>query len=181
MPVSFSSRYKPTAARSKSSGCPLSSNLWGPIHNCTASGLNETPARPAAATILPQFGSRPWIAVFTNDEPQTVRAIWRAWLLVSVPSTTTSITQVAPSPSRVIARARYSHNLLRPASKSGQYRSASWGPAAKANKQSFVLTSPSTVIALNDSSTTRCSIACHSAGGNPASQLTKASIVAISG
>ena len=59
-----------------------------------------TPARPAAARMRPQFGSPPWRAVLTSGDSATVRAMRSASAVVRAPSTRTSATRVAPSPSR---------------------------------------------------------------------------------
>ena len=163
--------YWLAAARSKTRGWPASISWWSPNHRATASGSKGTPARPAAATMRPQLGSRPWMAHFTSDEPQTVRAMARAAASSAAPSTRTAIKQVAPSPSRAMARARCCDTAVRPASRASKCSGARGSPAAKARKVSLVLVSPSTVIALKERSTARRTICCHSSAGTPASQL----------
>ena len=59
----------------------------------------------------PQLASQPNTAVFTNGEPTTVFAILRASSSEMAPSTSTSISFVAPSPSRAIDFAKSSATM----------------------------------------------------------------------
>ena len=78
----------------------------------------------------PQFGSRPWTAVFTRDDPQTVRATRNAAASSSFPCT--SIRRVAPSPSRAMAWASCCIAWVRPCSRTAWCSLYGAGPAQRA-------------------------------------------------
>src|SRR5678815_5217316 len=65
----------------------------------------STPARPITATRRPQFGSAPWIAVFTSGEFATARAACFASASVRPPRTSMVTNLVAPSPPRTMPMA----------------------------------------------------------------------------
>src|SRR6476646_9987381 len=124
------------------------------------------------------------MAVLTSGELAIVRAASHASADVAAPVTCTVTSLVAPSPPRTTSRARW------PATAPGASRNAGSSPRgtttpelpeASANTQSFVEHSPSTVIALNDRSTTWRSAWDSTPGSTLASVVKKASIVAIRG
>ena len=59
---------------------------------------------PIAMATRPQFGSAPCTAVLTSGEFTIALATRRAWASSRAPSTRTSMSVVAPSPSRAICR-----------------------------------------------------------------------------
>ena len=127
------------------------------------------------------------MADLTREEPAIVLAIALAAFSSVAPETCTSIRQVAPSPSRAIALAKYWHTAVSIASNVSASAPISviagvrdW-PLAKAIRESLVLVSPSTVIWLKLRSAARLNICCHREGETAASQVTKASIVAMLG
>ena len=139
-----------------STGRDCSNTAISPKRISTVSGFTGWPARPTAAMIRPQFASAPYTADFTRLEPMTVFTIARAASSLSAPTTCTSISFVAPSPSRAIALASYFANILERLPRTlpnpdvpdaALHRPPS--PLAIATTMSFVLVSPSTVIILN--------------------------------
>src|SRR3954467_6218870 len=112
------------------------------------------------------------------------RAVRRASASEAAPVTRTVISLVAPSPPRTMPTASGSQTC-RSASpskeKSGSPSVTPLAPFASAKTQSFVEHSPSTVIALNVSSTTVFNARCRMPGSTTASVVTNASMVAMFG
>ena len=155
------------------------------------SRLAGSPALPTAITTRPQLASSPAIAVFTSGEFAIDIAILRADILVVAPSTMTSTSLRAPSPSRATCSARSastSWNALANAFRRGSLARLIFGaplaaaaPVAKASRVSDVEVSLSMVTALKVSSTPLLSSDCSTADDSGASVNTKDSMVAMSG
>src|SRR5665213_1970307 len=69
------------------------------------SGLNGTPARPAAARMRPQFGSAPASAVLTNDERAMVCAKQVAQTIALSSLVKTALAGADPNWGRILAAA----------------------------------------------------------------------------
>src|SRR4051794_37643472 len=95
-------RYSAAAGARSSWGWPSLNSTSDPIVTPARDGSNATPARPAAQIRRPQFGSPPWIAVFTSSEFAMTLAALRASALDAAPVTLTVTSFVAPSPPRTI-------------------------------------------------------------------------------
>ena len=99
-----------TTLASNSKGSPASNNGMELIFSAVRLGWIGTPAKPAAETMRPQFGSPPVIAVLTKLLSAMLRAIASASAWVLAPWTQISIRCVAPSPSSGIIFARSMHS-----------------------------------------------------------------------
>ena len=94
------------AAGSRSANiCSSAKSSTPPMATRARAGSNPTPARPATATMRPQFGSPPWTAVLTSGELAMARAARRASASLSAPVTLTETSLVAPSPPLTTASA----------------------------------------------------------------------------
>ena len=154
------------------------------------SRLAGSPALPTAITTRPQLASSPAIAVFTSGEFATDIAILRADFFDTAPSTMISTSLRAPSPSRATCSARSAStelNAFVKAFRRGSLARLIFGasfaaaPVANASSVSDVEVSPSTVTALNVSSTPAFSSDCSAECEIGASVNTNESMVAMSG
>ena len=116
-----------------------------------------------------------------------MRAALRACRRVFAPSTVTSMSLVAPSPSRAMRLARSMQTSARALEKSsapsvpGRMGPAPAAPLAMSRTVSLVLVSPSMVIMLNESSAASLSMSFRRSGAISASVVMKESMVAMSG
>src|SRR5215468_375948 len=150
-----------------------------------------SPALPTAMTTRPQLASSPPIAVFTSGEFAIDIATRRADLAEAAPSTITSTSLRAPSPSRATCSANDFSTLSsaspKPLSRGSAAREitgaplAAAAPVAKASSVSEVEVSPSIVTALKLSRTPFASSTCKAGAAMGASVNTNDSRVAISG
>ena len=106
-----------------------------------------TPLAPMVLAIRPQFGSQPKRAVFTKSEFERAFAACSASLALFAPRTSKATTFVLPSPSRTIFRA-ISSVILFNANAKASLSYAPLAPELNSITVSFVLVSPSTLIAL---------------------------------
>ncbi len=150
-------------------------------------GSRRAPERPAAIATRPQFGSRPATIVFTSGEEAMVRAASRASRSSAAPSTATSISVLAPSPSRASSRASFVATSTIASASAG---AAGWpvstvsppaAPLASAITMSQVELSMSTSSIPKLSAEAARSVASSHVGATGASVVRKANIVAMSG
>src|SRR5437667_153648 len=178
-----------TAARPSAPGTGRRrrATLTSPIVTSTRSASSAAPAVPAAHTKRPQFGSPPWKAALQSVDSATARATRRASPPERAPRTRTSTTRVPPSPSSTTRRAISSSTAVtarvraaccREPTAIGVFAAA---PRASSSTVSFVLMSPSTVMALSVASTASPSVARSTRAGAAASVTTKTRSVARSG
>ena len=175
-----------TTLASNSKGSPASNNGIELIFRAVLFGWIGTPAKPAAETMRPQFGSPPVIAVLTKLLSAMLRAIASASAWVLAPWTQISIRCVAPSPSSGIIFARSMHSSVSSASNVARSASLSEGCLAEGawaskTRESLVLMWPSTLMQLNDRFAAACKSRCARVASMGASVTTIASMVAIFG
>src|SRR5262249_7682921 len=162
-------------------GRPSANSLIDPIVPLALAASNATPARPATASSRPQLGSPPWIAVFTRSEVAIAFAAFRASADEAAPETVTVTSLVAPSPPRTMPSASSRHTAYSAFTNCGYSASpivAPLAPLAMTTTVSLREGSPSTVMALNVSSTTWVGARFSSGCGTAASVVTNASMVA---
>src|SRR5947199_8804995 len=178
-----------TAARPSAPGTgrPRRATLTSPIVTSTRSASSAAPAVPAAHTKRPQFGSPPWKAALQSVDSATARATRRASPPERAPRTRTSTTRVPPSPSSTTRRAISSSTAVTARVRAACCREPraigvfAAAPLASSSTVSFVLMSPSTVMALSVASTASPSVARSTRAGAAASVTTKTRSVARSG
>ena len=117
----------------------------------------------------------------SSGDSATDRAARLASSGVRAPLTTTRTNFVAPSPSSTMARARLPQTEASAAATSSPEGVTPEAPFASTSTVSFVLHSPSTVMALKESLTAAVRAFWRRSGATTASVVTKASIVAMSG
>src|ERR1700679_1253647 len=125
---------------------PYSNTGSPPIVINTCAGSNATPARPAAASSRPQFGSALDHAVLHSGEVAIVFAIAVASSLDAAPEISSVTTCVTPSPSSTILYASASQTRCSAASNSGTASPCAATPLlplASRSTVSLVLMSPS--------------------------------------
>ena len=155
-----------------------------PTQTSMREGETSTPDEPTACRIRPGFGSDPNTAVFTRGESATAFAIVRASPSLEAPSTSTSVTVVTPSASRISCDASAAPTSSTASASAAHARSAGptvpspAAPLANSSTVSFVLVQPSTVSAVNRGFSRSCASPARSRGAIAASVVTKASIVA---
>jgi hypothetical protein len=99
----------------------------------------------------PQFGSLPWIAVFTSGEHAIESPTRCACRSLAAPVMRNSTSRVAPSPSRAIWRASEAHTAVNAAVNAASPASSTVAPEtpeASTSTVSLVLMSPSTLMRL---------------------------------